>query len=63
MAVIADGVALAPVPRSPAYWTGVSRRFRRDPVAVGAGLVILTLILLALFAPDLGLADPYRSSM
>jgi peptide/nickel transport system permease protein len=63
MAVVADRIDLAPVPRSPGYWAGVIRRFRRDPVAVGAGIVVLTIILLAVFAPYLGLADPYRASM
>ena len=33
--------SLAPVTRSPGYWATVWRRFRRDPVAVGAALVIL----------------------
>jgi peptide/nickel transport system permease protein len=63
MAAVADRIALAPVPRSAGYWTGVARRLRRDPVAVGAGLVILAIILAAILAPYLGLADPYRSSM
>jgi peptide/nickel transport system permease protein len=63
MAAIAESVVLAPVPRSPGYWAGVVRRFRRDPVAVGAGIVILAIILAAVLAPHLGLADPYRSSM
>ena len=63
MAAAADSIAIAPVRRYAGYWTGVARRFQRDPVAVGAGLVILAIILLAVFAPYLGLADPYHSSM
>ncbi len=63
MAAIADHIVLPKVPRSAGYWTGVLRRFRRDPVAVGAGIVILLLIAVAIFAPYLGLADPYKSSM
>ena len=63
MAAAADSIAIAPVRRSAGYWTGVARRFQRDPVAVGAGLVILAIILLAVLASYLGLADPYHSSM
>ena len=49
--------------RSEGYWRGVLRRASCDPVAVGAALVILTILLLALLAPYLPLADPYKSSM
>ena len=54
----------APLPdtiaRSPGYWATVWRRFRRDPVAVGALIVILALILTAAFAPWVAPADPYK---
>ncbi|MCI1191289.1 ABC transporter permease [Calidifontimicrobium sp. SYSU G02091] len=49
--------------RSPGYWQTVGRRFLRDPVAVGAALVILLLLGLAIFGPWLAPADPYQSSM
>jgi peptide/nickel transport system permease protein len=49
--------------RSPGYWTTVLRRFVRDPVAMVAAVVVLTLILLALFGPYLTPADPYKASM
>jgi peptide/nickel transport system permease protein len=49
--------------RSPGYWTSVFRRFRRDPVAVTAALVVLGLLALAAFGPWLTPADPYKSSM
>jgi peptide/nickel transport system permease protein len=55
-----EAVVLAPVTRSPGYWATVWRRFRRDPVAVGAALVILALILVAIFAPYIAPQDPYR---
>src|SRR5260221_13002981 len=63
MTALGESIALTAEPRSAGYWTGVARRFRGDPVAVGAGVVGLLIILLAVFAPYLGLADPYRSSM
>lgn len=54
----------APTPaRSPGYWSGVFRRFRRDKVAVGAGIVVLLIILMAIFADYIAPADPTRSSM
>ena len=49
--------------RSPGYWTTVSRRFLRDPVAVAAALVVLLLVLLAIFGPYITPADPMKSSM
>jgi peptide/nickel transport system permease protein len=48
------------IQRSPGYWATVWRRFRRDPVAVGAGLVIIALILMAVFAPYIAPHDPSR---
>jgi peptide/nickel transport system permease protein len=46
--------------RSPGYWSTVWRRFRRDPVAVAAGAVVLGLILMAVFAPWLAPHDPMQ---
>jgi peptide/nickel transport system permease protein len=45
------------------YWKGVARRLTRDPVAVAAAAVIGVIVLAAVLAPWLGLADPYRGSM
>ncbi|WP_266007055.1 ABC transporter permease [Paucibacter sp. PLA-PC-4] len=54
----------APAPlRSPGYWQGVLARLLRDPVAIGAGLVVLALLALAVFGPWLAPADPYAASM
>jgi peptide/nickel transport system permease protein len=46
--------------RSPGYWSTVWRRFRRDPVAVGALIVILLLIAVAILAPYIAPQDPYK---
>jgi peptide/nickel transport system permease protein len=63
MAALAQhSVVGGPAPKTTGYWTGVWRRLRRDPVAIAAGLVILALILMAVFAPYLAPADPYRTS-
>jgi peptide/nickel transport system permease protein len=54
---------IAAIEKSPGYWAGVMRRFRRDPVAMLALAVIVTLVLMAVFAPWVAPADPYRGSM
>jgi peptide/nickel transport system permease protein len=58
----ADGAVL-PMQRSRGYWASAALRFTRDPVAVGAALVVLLLIALAVFGQWLTPADPYQSSM
>ena len=55
--------AVAPVTRSPGYWSNVLRRLRRDPVALAAGAVILGLIVMAILAPWISPADPFQASM
>ncbi len=56
--------AIVPPPaRSASYWTGVWRRFRRDKVAVAAGILVLLIVLMAIFADYIAPADPTRSSM
>jgi peptide/nickel transport system permease protein len=49
--------------RSAGYWQTVWQRFLRDRIAVGAAVVILLLLLMAVFAPLVAPADPYMSSM
>ncbi len=63
VAVDASKVPALRMERSAGYWETVARRVLRDPVAVGAGLVILGLFVLALFGPWLAPADPYQASM
>jgi peptide/nickel transport system permease protein len=55
-----DVEAALPMLRSPGYRATVWRRFRRDPVAVGALVVILLLVLIAIFAPLVAPQDPYK---
>ncbi len=50
-------------PASPGYWQTVLRRLRRDPVTIGAALVIVLLLLLALLGSSITPADPYASSI
>lgn len=45
------------------YWSGVVSRLVRDPVTMLCAGVVLALILAAIFAPFLGLGDPYKGSM
>jgi len=65
MAITMTSSTLSPtaVERSQGYWTGAARKLLRDPVAVGSGLIVLTLLILAVFGPWLAPADPYASSM
>ena len=56
-------VAATPASASRGYWQSVRRRLRRDPVTVVCGVILLLIVLSALLAPWLGLADPYKTSM
>ena len=56
-----DRIAAAPKPQG--YWAAVGRRFLRDRVATGAGLVALALVLMAVFAPWVAPADPLEGRM
>ncbi len=56
----ADTPVLEPIQRSPGYWATVWRRFRRDPLAMAAGVVVIALILMAIFAPYIVPQDPYK---
>jgi peptide/nickel transport system permease protein len=63
MATIVDpaiGVEVGSGEAATGYWTGVARRLRRDPVAIGAALVLVLIVLMAVFAPYIAPADPYR---
>ncbi|KAA0180855.1 ABC transporter permease [Cupriavidus cauae] len=58
-----NAAAPAAVERSPGYWTTVGRRLLRNRLAMGAALILLALILVAIFGPWLMPADPYASSI
>src|SRR6476620_10254218 len=64
MSVIADNLPSATViAKTRGYWSGVFRRLSRDPVSVACATVIFLIVAAAIFAPWLGLADPYQGSM
>jgi len=58
-----DAPAALPLRASRGYWGSVLRRLLRDPVAVAAGCIILTIVLAAIFAPWIAPGDPYRGAM
>jgi len=58
-----ESLPAAALERSPGYWSGVGRRLLRNKLAMGAALVLLALVLVAVFAPALMPADPYASSI
>jgi peptide/nickel transport system permease protein len=60
MSATAASIPVTAIERSPGYWVTVWRRFRRDPVAVTAALMVLGLILMAIFAPLLAPHDPFH---
>jgi peptide/nickel transport system permease protein len=62
-ALAEDLVRIARVEKTRGYWGGVGRRLLRDPVNVACAAVLLAIVLAALFAPYLGLPDPYQGSM
>ena len=62
-ALTANQTIVQALERSPGYWRSVLTRLMRDKVALGAGLVILTLLCMAVFGPYIVPADPYQSSI
>src|SRR5687768_11083578 len=64
MAITADdAIQLAGVEKTRGYWGNVARRLSRDPVSMVCAAVLILIALAAIFAPWLGLADPYQGSM
>ena len=54
---------IAIVEKRRGYWGTVGRRLVRDPVSMVCAGILLFIFLSAIFAPWLGLADPFRGSM
>lgn len=45
------------------YWSAVFTRIRRDPITIVCGAIILTIVLVSVFAPWIAPHDPYKTSM
>src|ERR1700681_1055679 len=52
-----------PAAKARGYWATVGRRITRDKVSMVCAFILALIFLAALFAPWLGLADPYQGSM
>lgn len=64
MAVMSDtALQAAPVTKARGYWATVGRRIVRDKVSMACASILVLIFASALFAPWLGLADPYQGSM
>jgi peptide/nickel transport system permease protein len=63
VAIDVSSIEAVPVAKAQGYWTGVGARLIRDPLTMFCLGVIALLILSAVFAPYLGLPDPYKGSM
>jgi peptide/nickel transport system permease protein len=59
----ADPVRATAASGTRGYWQNVGRRLRRDPVTLVCAGVLILIVVSALAAPWLGLADPYKTSM
>ena len=60
---MANGPEPSPMEKPQGYWAGVGERLLQDKLTMFCMAVVLLLILSAIFAPWLGLADPYKGSM
>ena len=53
---------MPPVEKTRGYWRTVGRRLARDRLSMACLGILLLILLSAVFAPWLGLADPYPVS-
>jgi peptide/nickel transport system permease protein len=51
------------VANSPGYWTTVLARLSRDKVTLFFGFLLLAIVLMAIFAPLIAPADPYKTNI
>ncbi len=64
MSALADtAIETAPSTKARGYWATVGRRIVRDKVSMVCAFILLLIFFAAIFAPYLGLADPYTGSM
>ncbi|GGF73586.1 ABC transporter permease [Azorhizobium oxalatiphilum] len=63
MSAVDTTLQAAPVQNARGYWATVGRRLVRDKVSMFCAFVLLAILLAAIFAPYLHLADPYQGSM
>ena len=64
MAIATEALTpLARIEKPRGYWRTVGGRLVRDPLSMTCAAVLALILLAALFAPWLGLADPYQGSM
>src|SRR5664279_2505705 len=52
-----------PATKARGYWATVGRRITRDRVSMACAFILALILVSALVAPWLGLADPYQGSM
>jgi peptide/nickel transport system permease protein len=62
-ALAGTGESDVPPSRSRGYWPTVRRNLRRDPRAIGGGLLLLLLVIGVVGAPLIAPADPYHASI
>jgi peptide/nickel transport system permease protein len=65
VSAIADHLSMPVVRNNEArgYWTTVGRRILRDKLSMTCAAILLIIVVAAVFAPYLHLADPYQGSM
>ncbi len=54
---------LTAAPPTPGYWTAVRRRLLRDPMTVIVTTVLILIVLMAIFAPEVTTQSPYVGSV
>jgi peptide/nickel transport system permease protein len=63
VAVAENIVRIVRIENPRGYWGTVGQRLTRDPVNVVCAAALILIVLAAIFAPYLGLPDPYQGSM